>query len=57
MGEVAGICLAGDRHHHWAVECEVLSMVASLGDATLGWGLTMVVVVSVGIEDDRGGGS
>ena len=39
----------------WAGGCQVLSTAAWLGDTTLGWGQT-VVVVPVGIDDNGGGG-
>jgi len=54
--EVAIVGEGGRHLCHWAGGCQALSMAAWLGDATLGWGRT-VVVVPVGIDDNSGGGS
>jgi len=53
--EVAIVGGGGQHLHRWAGGCQALSMAAWLGDATLGWGWT-VVVVPVGVDDDGGGG-
>jgi len=46
----------GGRHLHcWAGGCQALSTAAWLGNATLGWGRT-VMVVPVGVDDNGGGG-
>jgi len=53
--EVAVVGGGGRHLRHWAGGCQALSTAMWLGDATLGWGQT-VVVVPVGIDDDSGGG-
>jgi len=53
--EVAVVGGGGQHLHRWAGGCQALSTAVWLGNATLGWRRT-VVVVPVGVDNDGGGG-